>query len=81
MQLEDGDIICYQRALTRGEEDVCRYPDVPSFLEYVRNRQVLRTNVNESLERILCPMFYPIDYIYIYIYIIVELNVVCRVGS
>lgn len=38
-QLEDGDIICYQRALTRGEEDVCRYPDVPSFLEYVRNRQ------------------------------------------
>ena len=40
VQLEDGDIICYQRALTREEEENYRYPDVPSFLEYVRNRQV-----------------------------------------
>lgn len=41
VQLEDGDIICYQKALTREEEESLRYPDVPSFLEYVRNRQVL----------------------------------------
>ncbi|CAK9213983.1 unnamed protein product [Sphagnum troendelagicum] len=40
-QLEDGDIICYQKTLTREEEDLYRYPDVPSFLEYVRNRQVV----------------------------------------
>lgn len=40
LQLEDGDIICYQRTLTREEEESYRYPDVPSFLEYVRNRQV-----------------------------------------
>ncbi|CAM6108023.1 unnamed protein product [Calypogeia fissa] len=40
-QLEDGDIICYQKTLTREEEEHYRYPDVPSFLEYVRNRQVV----------------------------------------
>lgn len=37
MQLEDGDIICFQRPTT---VDRCRYPDIPSFLEYVHNRQV-----------------------------------------
>lgn len=41
LQLEDGDIICYQRTITREEEESYRYPDVPSFLEYVRNRQVI----------------------------------------
>ncbi|KAH8955666.1 hypothetical protein BDL97_08G152600 [Sphagnum fallax] len=40
-QLEDGDILCYQKALTREEEESYRYPDVPSFLEYIRNRQVV----------------------------------------
>ncbi|KAG6484795.1 hypothetical protein ZIOFF_053320 [Zingiber officinale] len=39
-QLEDGDIICYQRALTSANRDEFQYPDVPSFLEYVRNRQL-----------------------------------------
>ncbi|KAF2289569.1 hypothetical protein GH714_037204 [Hevea brasiliensis] len=38
-QIEDGDIICFQKSPPlQGEED-CRYPDVPSFLEYVHNRQ------------------------------------------
>ncbi|CAK9866222.1 unnamed protein product [Sphagnum jensenii] len=40
-QLEDGDIICYQKAYTREEEELYHCPDVPSFLEYVRNRQVV----------------------------------------
>ncbi|KAJ7528132.1 hypothetical protein O6H91_16G085500 [Diphasiastrum complanatum] len=40
-QLEDGDIVCYQKALTKEDEDKYRYPDVPSFLEYVRGRQVV----------------------------------------
>ncbi|XP_042453329.1 ubiquitin C-terminal hydrolase 13-like isoform X2 [Zingiber officinale] len=40
-QLEDGDIICYQKTLTSANRDQFRYPDVPSFLEYVRNRQVV----------------------------------------
>ncbi|WKA01629.1 hypothetical protein VitviT2T_019900 [Vitis vinifera] len=41
-QLEDGDIICYQRLLQIDSSQQCRYPDVPSFLEYVHNRQVVR---------------------------------------
>lgn len=41
-QLEDGDIICFQKSLQREHIEQCRYPDVPSFLEYVHNRQVVR---------------------------------------
>ncbi|XP_017984829.1 PREDICTED: ubiquitin carboxyl-terminal hydrolase 12 isoform X1 [Theobroma cacao] len=40
-QLEDGDILCFQKSSEVGSEQ-CRYPDVPSFLEYVHNRQVVR---------------------------------------
>ncbi|CAI7812546.1 unnamed protein product [Closterium sp. NIES-53] len=55
-QLEDGDIVCVQRAslpppTADGAAEgaaaagngggAVRYPDVPSFLEYVRNRQVV----------------------------------------
>ncbi|KAB1225466.1 Ubiquitin carboxyl-terminal hydrolase 12 [Morella rubra] len=39
-QLEDGDIVCFQKSA--GSSDQCRYADVPSFLEYVHNRQVVR---------------------------------------
>ncbi|KAJ7975928.1 ubiquitin carboxyl-terminal hydrolase 12 [Quillaja saponaria] len=46
-QIEDGDIICFQKsALLDGEE--CRYPDIPSFLHYVHNRQIVHFR---SLER------------------------------
>uniref|UniRef100_A0A2N9EUT0 Ubiquitin carboxyl-terminal hydrolase 7 ICP0-binding domain-containing protein n=1 Tax=Fagus sylvatica TaxID=28930 RepID=A0A2N9EUT0_FAGSY len=38
-QLEDGDIICFQKSPKVGSGDQCRYPDVPSFLDYVHNRQ------------------------------------------
>ncbi|CAN1747843.1 Ubiquitin C-terminal hydrolase 12 [Linum perenne] len=43
-QLEDGDIVCYQKPPPPGpgSGEPCRYPDVPSFLEYVHNRQVVR---------------------------------------
>ncbi|XP_021617624.1 ubiquitin C-terminal hydrolase 12 isoform X3 [Manihot esculenta] len=41
-QLEDGDIICFQKSPQVGSGEQCRYPDVPSFLEYVHNRQVVR---------------------------------------
>lgn len=40
-QLEDGDIVCYQKALAPGQETSFRYPVVAVFLEYVRNRQVV----------------------------------------
>ncbi|XP_050281136.1 ubiquitin C-terminal hydrolase 12-like isoform X7 [Quercus robur] len=41
-QLEDGDIVCFQKSAPVGSSDQCRYPDVPSFLDYVHNRQVVR---------------------------------------
>ncbi|PWA43159.1 TRAF-like protein [Artemisia annua] len=40
-ELEDGDIICLQKRHQAGAQK-CRYPNVPSFLEYVHNRQVVR---------------------------------------
>ncbi|KAL4560640.1 hypothetical protein LXL04_032793 [Taraxacum kok-saghyz] len=40
-QIEDGDIICFQKhGETHGVEKY-RHPDVPSFLEYVKNRQIV----------------------------------------
>ncbi|KAG6537891.1 hypothetical protein ZIOFF_002994 [Zingiber officinale] len=47
-QLEDGDIICYQKTLTSANRDQFRYPDVPSFLEYVRNRQPVSSKVTSK---------------------------------
>ncbi|CAK7325156.1 unnamed protein product [Dovyalis caffra] len=38
-QLEDGDIVCFQKPPQIGSDEQCRYPDVPSFLEYMHNRQ------------------------------------------
>ncbi|KAJ9559114.1 hypothetical protein OSB04_013728 [Centaurea solstitialis] len=41
-QLEDGDIICFQKLHQTHAVEKYRYPDVPSFLEYVKNRQVVQ---------------------------------------
>ncbi|KAE8735173.1 Ubiquitin carboxyl-terminal hydrolase 13 [Hibiscus syriacus] len=48
-QIEDGDIICFQKSLPIASREACQYPDVPSFLEYVHNRQ--------CLYHTLCPPF------------------------
>ncbi|KAG7010221.1 Ubiquitin carboxyl-terminal hydrolase 12, partial [Cucurbita argyrosperma subsp. argyrosperma] len=40
-QLEDGDIVCFQKSTPVENVEQYRYPDVPSFLEYVHNRQVV----------------------------------------
>ncbi|KAI4995948.1 hypothetical protein ZWY2020_040450, partial [Hordeum vulgare] len=40
-QLEDGDIVCFQKSPKADSGTQVRYPDVPSFLEYVHNRQVV----------------------------------------
>ncbi|KAK6942493.1 MATH/TRAF domain [Dillenia turbinata] len=40
-QIEDGDIICFQKSASLDIEDQYRYPDVPSYLEYVHNRQLV----------------------------------------
>ncbi|KAK2377733.1 ubiquitin carboxyl-terminal hydrolase [Trifolium repens] len=39
-KLEDGDIICFQKALAMDNEKHIRYPYVPSYLEYAHNLQV-----------------------------------------
>ncbi|KAB1226939.1 Ubiquitin carboxyl-terminal hydrolase 13 [Morella rubra] len=40
-QLEDGDIICFQKPPPIESSEHFRYPDVPSFLDYVHTRQVV----------------------------------------
>ncbi|CAJ1967995.1 unnamed protein product [Sphenostylis stenocarpa] len=47
-QLEDGDIICFQKSHHTGTREPYRYPDVPSFLEYVHNRLVVRFRILEK---------------------------------
>ncbi|KAF3335395.1 Ubiquitin carboxyl-terminal hydrolase 13 [Carex littledalei] len=47
-QLEDGDIICIQKAIVPESETNYRYPDVPSFLEYVHNRQIVHFRLLEK---------------------------------
>ncbi|XP_047317726.1 ubiquitin C-terminal hydrolase 12-like isoform X2 [Impatiens glandulifera] len=47
MQLEDGDIVCFQKSISESGEQL-RYPDVPSFLEYVQNRQVVHFRALEK---------------------------------
>lgn len=39
-QIEDGDIICFQKSPPPETDVQVRFPDVPSYLEYVKNRQV-----------------------------------------
>jgi ubiquitin carboxyl-terminal hydrolase 7 len=41
-QLEDGDIICFQKSPQVSDGQQYCYPDVPSFFDYVQNRQVVR---------------------------------------
>ncbi|KAG9140850.1 hypothetical protein Leryth_010382 [Lithospermum erythrorhizon] len=40
-QIEDGDIICFQKRLTPEIEQQMRFADVPSYLVYVKNRQIV----------------------------------------
>ncbi|KAM7265486.1 hypothetical protein ACFE04_003169 [Oxalis oulophora] len=47
-QIEDGDIICFQKVTPPEIEESCPYPDVPAFLEYVHNRQA--TNIFSPVE-------------------------------
>uniref|UniRef100_A0A7N0VJD6 ubiquitinyl hydrolase 1 n=1 Tax=Kalanchoe fedtschenkoi TaxID=63787 RepID=A0A7N0VJD6_KALFE len=39
-QIDDGDIICFQKTISESNRQL-NYPDVPSFLDYVLNRQVV----------------------------------------
>ncbi|XP_076950062.1 ubiquitin C-terminal hydrolase 12-like [Bidens hawaiensis] len=39
--IEDGDIVCFQKILQPHVAEKCQFPDVPSFFEYVKNRQIV----------------------------------------
>ncbi|KAH7865245.1 hypothetical protein Vadar_004121 [Vaccinium darrowii] len=39
-ELEDGDIICFQKSPQVGSTSQCEHPDVRSFLEYVHRHQI-----------------------------------------
>ncbi|CAN6577223.1 unnamed protein product [Malus baccata var. baccata] len=39
-QIQDGDIICFQKSTPHGSE-VCKYPNVPSFFKYLQYRQIV----------------------------------------
>ncbi|XP_019245566.1 PREDICTED: ubiquitin carboxyl-terminal hydrolase 12-like isoform X2 [Nicotiana attenuata] len=41
-QLGDGDIICFQKSLRNQDSDQYRFPEVPLFLEYVHDLQVIK---------------------------------------
>uniref|UniRef100_A0A0D3EUJ2 ubiquitinyl hydrolase 1 n=1 Tax=Oryza barthii TaxID=65489 RepID=A0A0D3EUJ2_9ORYZ len=47
-QLEDGDIICYQKRCSPEKLDHYRCADVPSFFEYIQNRQVVHFRLLEN---------------------------------
>lgn len=41
MQLDNGDILCFQKAPTIDDRKHFRYPDVPSYFKYVHDRGVV----------------------------------------
>ncbi|XP_015699161.1 ubiquitin C-terminal hydrolase 13-like isoform X2 [Oryza brachyantha] len=47
-QLEDGDIICYQKRYSPEKLDHYRHADIPSFFEYIQNRQVVHFRLLEK---------------------------------
>ncbi|CAA0818763.1 Ubiquitin carboxyl-terminal hydrolase 12 [Striga hermonthica] len=47
-QIEDGDIVCFQKRPPTDREQELRFPDVPSFLEYVKNRQIVHFRALEK---------------------------------
>ncbi|CAH1438039.1 unnamed protein product [Lactuca virosa] len=49
-EIEDGDIICFQKPSHAQDMDKYRYPDVPSFLEYVKKRQELKIQCLKTLK-------------------------------
>ncbi|KAL8214408.1 hypothetical protein R6Q57_003857 [Mikania cordata] len=40
-QIEDGDIICFEKLQHTHDVEKYTYPNVPSFFEYVKNRQIV----------------------------------------
>uniref|UniRef100_A0A2P2MFR1 ubiquitinyl hydrolase 1 n=1 Tax=Rhizophora mucronata TaxID=61149 RepID=A0A2P2MFR1_RHIMU len=54
-QIEDGDIICFQKSPSLESDEEYRYPELPSFLEYVHNRQIVHfRSLEKSKEDDFC---------------------------
>ncbi|KAL3637815.1 hypothetical protein CASFOL_018263 [Castilleja foliolosa] len=49
-QLEDGDIVCFQKSLSAEASQQLLHPDVPSFFEYRRNLQVIHFRSLDKLK-------------------------------
>ncbi|OEL23661.1 Ubiquitin carboxyl-terminal hydrolase 13 [Dichanthelium oligosanthes] len=47
-QIDNGDIICYQKRCLLDKMDQYRYPTVSSFFEYIHNRQAVRFRLLEK---------------------------------
>ncbi|XP_023157799.1 ubiquitin carboxyl-terminal hydrolase 13 isoform X3 [Zea mays] len=47
-QIDNGDIICYQKHCLPDSMDRYRYPTVPSFFEYIHNRQIVHFRLLEK---------------------------------
>ncbi|XP_049401012.1 ubiquitin C-terminal hydrolase 12-like isoform X4 [Solanum stenotomum] len=47
-QIEDGDIICFQKKASPEVEEQVRFPDVSSYMEYVKNRQIVHFRALEK---------------------------------
>eukprot|EP00899_Mesostigma_viride_P019108 jgi/Mesvir1/27199/Mv07045-RA.2 len=51
-ELETGDILCVQKALSPAVAARCRFPDVPSFLEHVQNLRRVRFSQLSNPDRV-----------------------------
>ncbi|ONM37528.1 Ubiquitin carboxyl-terminal hydrolase 13 [Zea mays] len=47
-EIDNGDIICYQKHCLPDSMDRYRYPTVPSFFEYIHNRQIVHFRLLEK---------------------------------
>ena len=52
-QLEHGDIICFQKELPDSTLSKVKYPSVPDFLNYIKNRQIVRFTKTENHEDVI----------------------------
>ncbi|XP_075081681.1 uncharacterized protein LOC107812671 [Nicotiana tabacum] len=50
-EIGDGDIICFQKSLQNQCSEQYRFPEVPSFLEYMHNLQIKRNKGQEEPEQ------------------------------
>merc|ERR1719263_392862 len=53
-QLENGDIICFHKDLAEPNPAV-KHPQVPDYLNYIKNRQVVRFIKSDKRDEVIQP--------------------------